>query len=476
MGHVEVSFRVRFLLLVLAGFLVRAYPHLLLVDRWIIEEPYNYVTVLDLINTGTTPQAGFYPMLEHQLIWVAWLLTRIDPVTLCQYANPMFGALAAIPLYYLLRERFTESQALIGVTLWVFSDAAYYRSSYFGSTEPLSWLFALSALALYRRRRWLPTVALLALAGLTHLLPTAYALAVVYLDRMLVLPNRWRAVLGLSVVALVAAFYSPLNPHQRIVSTLNPVSLLKGFILSNIGIYSLQELGLGLTIFGGFVALGLAAALGRLRTRDRLMDVMGLVAGAVFVFSWLDYQPNVFAPPRLTFYFVVPFIYYALRVISGRTALIFAGVSVVALIGGTPMMLMTDVAVTDEEYAALGELSEMGLISDLGWWFSDYPVTTSLALYASNVKLWDIDTSTLGLIQRTEKIRNLTTSPIFVYPYQYVFISERMTSGRAYLLVNTDGRTGRVTTTISDIWAGHPAWRLVYEGHGVKVYHYEEKI
>ena len=460
--------------LVGVGFLFRAYPHIWLIPKFIIEESYNYQTVRDLIATGASPQAGFYPMLEHQLIYWAWLLTHIDPVALSVYANPILGALTVVPLFYVLRHRLTQNQALLGCGLWALSEAAFYRAAYFGSTEALGFLLSLGALAAYQRKRYILTAPLLLLGAASHLLPTAFTFGVVVADLVLKATTRQRILLFSLVTGAVAVFYSPLNPHQRLMSSLRPEYLLGNF--GSFGIYGFWEVLGAVSIFGGFVVLGLAAAWGWLWTpKNRLMTVyLGLAAG-LFIFSWIDYQPNVFAPPRLTFYFLVPLIYYAATWVNVKSVGVICVLAIASSWIGCPVMLMTEHTVTLDEYAALDELAEMKLIKDYGWWLADYPIKTTIALYAEDMSLWEVPFNGTSVITSSKRLNETFTSSTFVYPYHYVFLSERMKQG-AYLIINTEGRTIKRVQPITDVWAGDPLWKLVYEGHGVKVYHYEGTI
>lgn len=456
------------------GFLFRAYPHLWLVFRFIVEEVYNYQTVRDLVLTGANPQAGFYPMLEHQLIYAAWLLTRIDPVTLSQYANPLLGALTAVPLYYVLRHRLTQRQALLGCGLWTLSEAAFYRAAYFGSTEALGFLFALTALAAYQRKKYVLTAPLLVLGAASHLLPTAFTFGVITADLVLKATTRQRILLSGLVISVVAVFFSSLNPHQRLLSSLRPEYLLGNF--GTFGIYGLWEVLGAAAIFGGFVALGLAAAWGWLWTRrNRLMTVYLALAAGLFIFSWVDYQPNIFAPPRLTFYFLVPLIYYAATWVNIKTVGLICAVAVAASWAGCPAMLMTAHTVTAEEYAALDELAEMKLIKDYGWWLADYPIKTALSLYAEDMILWEVPFNGAEIVKASKRVNDTFTSPTFTYPYQYIFLSERMKQG-AFLIINTGERSIQRVQPIADVWAGDPLWEVAYQGHGVTVYRYTGDI
>lgn len=456
--------------LVAVGFLFRAYPHLFLINRWIIEESYNYQTVRDLVLTGASPQAGFYPMLEHQLIYWAWLLTRIDPVTLSQYANPLLGALTVVPLYYVLRHRLTQRQALLGCGLWALSEAAFYRAAYFGSTEALGFLFSLGALAAYQRKHYILTAPLLLLGAASHLLPTAFTFGVITADLVLKATTRQRILLSGLIIGVVAVFFSPLNPHQRLLSSISVDALVGGF--GSFGVYGLWEVLDATAIFGGFVALGATAAWGWLWTqKNRLMTVYLALAAGLFVFSWVDYQPNVFAPPRLTFYFLVPLIYYAATWVNVKTVGLICAVAVAASWAGCSTMLMTAHTVTAEEYAALDELAEMKLIKDYGWWLADYPIKTTLSLYAEDMSLWEVPFNSAEIVKAAKRVNDTFTSSTFTYPYQYIFLSERMKQG-AFLIINTGGRSIQRVQPITDVWAGDPLWGVAYRGHGVTVYRY----
>ncbi len=472
MGDVAVPSWLALPLVVVTGFLLRAIPHLFLVDRWIIEEAYNYVTVRDLVLSGTSTQAGFYPMLEHQLIYAVWLVTRIDPVVLSQYANPLLGALTAIPLYYLLKTKLADRQALLGCGVWALSEAAYYRAAYFGSTEALGFLMALAALTLYAYRKPLIAFPLLGAAFYAHLLPAAFISAVIVVHMFLSGTGGFRLLALLAGAGVMGFLWSPLNPHQRLLGSLSPASLAQGAAAS----YSVGELGFGLAMFAGFAALGIAALWSRVTSKNMLMDVYAAAAAGLFAFSWLVYQPNIFAPPRLTFYFLVPGIFYAAKLGSAKVIALIMALSVVAAGIGTPTMLLTEHTMEAEEYAALDEIAAMNIIGDPGWWLADYPATVNLSIYALDPGLWEKDIKIDAMKNRVGRVHNATASPSFVYPFQYIYLSERMVRG-GFFMEQTGGRTAQVVRPVADIWRDDPVnWALVYEGHGVRVYHYRGEI
>jgi hypothetical protein len=465
MGSVKVPERVALTLLVAAGLLYRAYPHLLLIPRWIIEESYNYQTVRDLVLWGASAQAGFYPMLEHQVIYWAWLLTHISPITLSQYANPLFGALTVVPLYYVLRYGLPVNQSLLGCGLWAFSEAAFYRAAYFGSTEALGFLFALSALAAYQRRNYVLVVPLLLLGAFSHLLPTAFISGVVFTDFFLKAKPKQRILIVAVGLVAVGVFFSPLNPHQRLLSSINADAIIGGF--GTFSIYSLVEVLGGATLFGGFIVLGLAAAYGWIQApRGGLMMIYLILAAAMFIFSWVDYQPNIFAPPRLTFYFVVPFIYYAARWVKLRHVAGICVVAVAASIVGTPTMLYTQNTLNLSEFDFVDSISVP--VSDVSEWWTDYPLRVALTSRINHLPMVQLNVTKVeamswDYLDPWSTMRGDTG-------FRYVLLSPRMQAQGLFFVFNGE-RTLQVRKPVEDIWcSGLNGWVLVKEVDGIKLY------
>jgi hypothetical protein len=227
-------------ILFIAGLIYRSYPHLFLIPRWIIEEEQYAYSVVELVKTGTTMRVGFQPLLEQYVIYYFYLLTHINITTLLQYANPFFGALTIIPLYFLFKNFLTDKQSLIAVTLWAFTENAIYRSATFNSTEAFGFLLAVTALVLYLRKNYIGFVGFIIPSLYAHLLPAVFIIGVVSLDIFLKGTVKNKIIVIIFGICLILFLYSPFNPHQRMIYSITPNIFASQFNISNIFLYSIK--------------------------------------------------------------------------------------------------------------------------------------------------------------------------------------------------------------------------------------------
>lgn len=485
MGDAQIPNWIKLTVLALAGFLYRAYPHLLVIPRFIIEEEYNYMTVDELVRTGSTNLMGFYPVLEHYLIYWTHLATGINPEILSVYANPLFGALTVVPVYYLAK-RYLGDGALMACAFWSFSEAAFYRASYFGSTEALGFLLSFSSLVLllsaydkfnkYRENlrsvafRALGSIICIVLAFQSHILPSIFILGVILGTIFFKSQTRVKVIVTMIGIAAVGFLYSPLNPHQRLVASIDPTVLLSKIKIENLGIYGLEEILGSIPMFAGFMALALVA-LPSLRKTDTFMRVWLLAAAGLFAFSWIGYSANLFAPPRLTFYFIIPFSILATRTLSGP---IFGKFVVAALcllmvtssVAGLQPMLYVDDCLSAEEYAFIEKITEIQPVTCVTEWYTDYPVQVELTKYYEKTPSTELNMTTVESLSRDMLDPETATTHKF---YRFVIVTPRMNRNSLFMIYS-DGRTRQIHKPISDIWSSDPSWKLVYEDNGMKFY------
>jgi len=368
----------------------------------------------------------------------------------------------------------------MGCTLWAVSEIAYYRSAYFGSTETLGFFFALTAFAFYQRKKYLFVLPFLALSVLSHLLPPVFIVGVMFADQFVVASNKRRVIVIVALIVSILLFYSPLNPHQRLVTNLSLANLLAGLKLSNLWLYSFGELLQGLIMFGGLVSLGCVAVYSWVyNQRNRLMDVYFIVAVGLFAFSWINYMPNVFSPPRLTYYFLIPFIYYAVKVLDYKRLAVLSVISLISISILTPIVLFTGDALTREEYLFIDNLNMENFTNQE--WFVDYPLRVSLRTSSLVVNLTIGSNTTLVMISptislNTTQLMNLSLD--FLDPlnprFKMVLLTPRMSNMGLYFVFN-EGRTIHVRKPIEDYWADNPLWELIKEENGIKLYRKLEK-
>lgn len=504
-----------FFVLFLAGFLYRAYAHLFLIPRWIVEEESFAYTVFELIKTGTTLRIGYQPVLFQYILYYIYLLTHIDPILLTQYSNAVIGALMIIPTYILLKNFLTKREALIATTICAFSETAVYRSSTFNSTETFALFLCLFALILYLKKNYVGFAALIIVSFFVHLLPPALMLAIVSIDLFFKGSKRSKIIVVLALVVTVVFLYSPLNPHQRILASIDPSVILSKFKLSNIfSLYSLTDLSFGISIYFGSILLLIIAVVSMLifKTKNRQMWIYLFCVCSLFAFSWVVYISTLMAPTRMMFYFIIPLAYFA-SILINKLGSVSVGVItlilILAMIGssliGVTSVLYVKTSLTIDEYTFLETCKEINFkdIPFTQWW-SDMPMKSALAMYTQNKKpsvvidktffsnatqaaayknttVTTIHTTTFTTVTtHTETYTNETihitthvneTVKVEKVPplYIYVILSPRMESG-ALFFDYSQYRTTQDIEPVEDIWKNAVDWKLIEEYNDVKLY------
>jgi hypothetical protein len=437
---------------------------------------------------GKTNQIGLYPILEHATIFVIYKITNLNSILISQYFNALFSALTVIPIFLLIKKFSNTQIAFLSSIFWAFSEAVFYRSAIFSSTETFAFFLAIFALYFYSKKQYLPTVVLISLSFYTHLLPAFFLVLTIFLHQFFIRSKKAKILITIPLFSIIIFLLSPLNPHQRLVSVLNPATLLTHFNLSNLFVYSLTDLAFGIIIFLGIILLSLLTliSLVKYKTQNKIIFSMLVIAISVFIFSWIVYSPNLFAPPRLTFYFVIPLSFYTAVFITKfnfktkvpklwkHFLVLFILISMIcSSIFGSQTMLFYQNSVTKNEYLALNDLNNLGLFNiDPSYWWSDYPIRISISaitlIMYSNISITTTvdETSVINnSIQLANQNDTLKSDTIF----KYIFFSERMEK-ESFFTVFTNNRTTQIREPLNDIWSNSTMWELIYSNYGVKVY------
>ena len=471
-----------------------------LVYRWMpCEEEYNYMTVYDLVMTGSPRQTQFYPILTHYAVYGIWTIIRINPITISQYFNPVIGALTIIPIYLLSKQFFNKKQSLLVCLFWTFSEASFYRTSYFGSTETLGFFLAISGLYLYRRKKYLFSSLFIFSSLMSHLLPAFFVVAVIFLHQIFTGTKKQKLISLFTVLGVILFINSPFSPHQRLLSVINPSVIFSQIDKTNIGLYSLTDIGLGISIFSGIFILGIFTfwTLITKGIQNKFIFSMLLTAIGLFVFSWISYSPFIFAPPRLTFYFVLPFSYYFIKLFANKrdrivkTLIIFliCVSMVMSSVKGLETVLWIDDSLTASEYKVLDELQKTGQIINVVDWWGDYGVKVALSVRQPYTITWEVkveQTINIPSVSLTQNMSeedfgqtiiedDMNKTMATKTKYKYIFLSERMERNGFFVVWGGVGgkRSLLVHKPVADVWKNSTMWELKYDKYGVKIY---EKI
>ncbi len=463
-----------------------------LVYRWIhAEEISIFLTVDNLVKYGKVIQEGFYPVMQQQIIYFVNQITGFDHVFLCQIFNPLIIALTIIPIYFFTKEHVSNNQTLSVCLLWSCSEALFYRSAHFGTTEILSIFFMVFVFYLYVKKYYVPMIGLIVLMPYAHLLPFVYTVAVLGIHRFLTGTKTEKILATGFCVSALGFIYSPFFTHNRISALLNPVTLISKFKLSNIFIYNFTDLLGGLKLFSGIIILmGYSIHYFKKNSVESdsfslLLFTMTLVTCGLVGYSWIAYSPHLFAPPRLLAYFVLPLSIYFVKTVSteklGKITFLVCLLMIISGLSSMNRMLYLDTALTEDEWKAVEDLEEMGIITDLSKWWTDYTVNTALSSKIDRNMIWNVTANFTKINLRTKIRSNFYSTSMnknngvddngtnIVYPYHFVFLSERMKSN-AFFIEQSDQRSIHIRTPIIDVWGDNPDWILIYEKHGVLVY------
>jgi hypothetical protein len=489
--------------LFLTSFLYRAYPHMFLIPRWIIEEEEFAYSILELIRTGATFRVGYQPVVEQYILYFIYLITHINSTTLSQYANPFIGALTIVPIYYTLRKISTQNEALVATTLWTFNENIIYRSSTFNSTETLGFFFGIVALFFYINgdsnqfkenvKRYVIILLFIILSIFTHVLPATFIIGVISFDIFIRGSVKSKLLIMVSIFIFLLFLYSPLNPNGVMMHSINPSVMLSQFSLSNIFLYSISDLLLGLFIFLGSVILVILTSISILlcRRSSQIMYIYLFGCISLFMASWLVYSAYLIAPTRVIIYFVLPISYFSsLLICKFKQNIIIALtfiliiLSVLTSVNGINTMLYINNCMTLDEYVFLENSNTVRSTYNFSEWWTDMPLKSSLLLFSSNLKPTVLP-NTFHVNNETKIVINLdstvsTTISVInsdgsitfkkIPPkYKYIILSPRMEKS-AFFFINTKYRTIQVNQPIFDIWKDMSDWKLIEEYKDIKLY------
>jgi hypothetical protein len=467
-----------------------------IIPRWIMEEETFVHAVTELIYTGTTVQLGYKPILESYLLYFVYLLTHIDVTILCQYANPFFGAITVIPIYYIIKNISTQRIAIITTTLWAFNENMIYRSSTFNSTETLGFFFALIALYMYiefnisdkiniKARYVVGFIIFILLSVFTHTLPPIFIIGVVSLDLLLKGSRKIKIGIFIFILSLFIFLISPLNPNQVLAHTIFPASLLSQFNIFNLFLYNIPDMILGLSIFLGSIIILTLSFISILIYKPNVKIMYIYLFGAISLFfvSLFFYSPFLIGPTRSIFYFVLPISYFISVLISklNNKYTIFITLLLIITMITTSMfnvntMLYLNNTVTTDEYNFLSTSTLIHDTSNYQDWWMDTPLKSSILLFYSPYKIpilpetmYNMNNARDTIQLNSTRVTVLSNGTIIPPKYKYILLSQRMEKS-AFFTVNTKYRTLQIIIPIVDVWKDLPDWKLVESHDNVKIY------
>lgn len=443
-----------------------------MVYDWILSEEWsNYATIKDLVEGTPLRYAGFYPLLQHYLIYYLYLVSGVSAKVISQMSNPFLIALTIFPIYGVLRKNYSSSRSLWVTALWVFSESVLYRTASFATTEVLGLLLLWIMFYFYIHRFYFGAILSLIIMPFAHLLPFAYGVAMVSGDQFLHGNPRQRKLAVILMGVFIVYIYSPINTHLRLTSVLNPLVILSKFKLSNIGIYSVSELMFGAKIFAGtfFLILFTIIHLVMYEKKERFYFTQLIITVGLIIWSWMGYSTHIFAPPRLTIYLIIPCAVYATKLLNKNSLSLLCVLMVVSSYLGVSTMLYINDALTREEAVAINDLKMMGILDKPVIWWTDYTARNYLLMEGIYIIEPVEVVNETQIAEKSVQLLDPYTTTGHDSIFDYVFLSKRMEKNAFYILTNGT-RSVQVHKPVKDIWEDNPFWTKIYEKNGVKVY------
>lgn len=441
-------------IIALLGILWKAYPHILIPRPFPSDEVNNlqYTFWLKQHN-GVSADSFSAPHLTFYIIYFVSSL-GINPLTISYFFNPIISGLTTFPFYYFVSTKLTRNQSVIATTLFTFSEALFYRTAFFGSTEALGLFFAFTFLALYQRKKYIWSLFPLILVPLSHILPFIFVVGYVLVD--LISQKRYKLPIAVLILTLLFLFNPWFSPHKT-QSYQIPTSSLS---LSKLFLYNPEDILIGIITFisSAILILSTLSKFKSFKKPDKL-----LFSSLVFfaTLSLLAYNTAVIAPFRFIPYIVIILIPIFFKVLDLRAVallsiLILTFSFTSPLIGGTNYYLWTNDAVTQDEMLAIQYLGSKGII------IKDEFITNDTI---DGARFWFADTPSeqyLRLLYGGHKSGN-----DHIY---YIFLSPRMRTNAFFLVPVEGGRTRLTHRAVSDIWASNPNWIRLYPNSETNLY------
>ncbi len=446
-------------LVALISTILKIYPRLTVAALFPSDE-YNMIHYVKWIinNDGSTTNLLSLPHLEFYLIYFIHKITGIDGVQISYYINPIISGISVYAFYYMLSILMDEQKAILGTTLYAFNDSVFYRAAHFGSSEILGLLFLFLFFGLYYRKQYLRAVFILPLIAYSHILPLLFAIGTICIQ-MLRKKATWvyAVILGCGGILFLI---SPISSHKNQTSTFL-IKAFKSFSLSNVFVYSINELLRYALYYSGTVFLGLITLFYFKRWKTPMKE-MGYTALFGLLASFLIYSSNITGPTRLIVYIAISFICVGVEHLKKKHFMFLLSLMILTpYLGGIDNLMWVKDSITTEEIAALDWADEQGYIERRFLYVDPLTGTT----YHKND--WYLDESTLQYAQLMYSSYNIHETN-----FTYVLSSPRTRKQSFFLVRYNDGtRSEEIRKPVPDIWDNNTSqWEIIYDFNEVKIY------
>lgn len=454
------------------------------------DEYLQYAFTTQLLTTGRIPSLGFSNYIHFYVMYFVYLLSfsSLNIQLMCRVFNPIYGALTIFPFYFLCRRFTDEKNSLLATFLFAFSDYHFYRTSYFGTAEPLGILIMVIymwVLTSKNKKMYVFLFPLMFLTFYAHLYPFLAEVGFTFIYLLFVYRSIKVTVLAIGATGLIIfiAFFTSFTPIRRAAWMLRNLDMYTTLIsVKNLFIFYLWEYKLMLTAtIGSIVLFGIIIykfAKNRELHPPHYFLLISIVGVGV---SWLGYNSEIVVPVRTITYFCMSEIIVFSVLKLKRKSIITLGlvclmITSVTLGGGMQTFTWCFDSPTEAEVEAIRFLNATGYLakaSNADEWLTDHPVHAMLCYYYVQTHevsaSYDLEGISNATIKRQEAIMSGNISRA---EWKFVVHSDRM-ARRAFFLVrfaNPGQRSLLVRKPVRCPAKDDPNYHIIYEKDGVIVY------
>lgn len=460
---------------VLVSFFYKAYLHLFIVQHWIpCDEIINFITIRNLVQTGQPVNLSYYPHGMHFFVYGIWLITRVDPQTLCMFFNPVIGAVSVIVFYYLTKTFVDSRSALLSSAVFAVNEAFLYRSAHFGSSEPLGILLMLGSFYFFVKKRYILCGTSMFLTYEVHLLPFFFGLAVLG-GNILIRRFSKKVMLtfGILCCVVIGLFYTNLFPYQRQLGFISPGSFVGRVSPENLMLFPLIELLTYGIAFSGSI-LVFVYSMPDFRKGNKFTQIWIVISLLMALVLQLTYNSLTIGPFRMLVYISIGLVLlYSFVKIPFKTfftVIILIGMFISPFLNGWSLMFRVYDSVTIEEIQAIEWIVEDCSLTktplDI---VADYPIIEYWDLYIIPEYVLNPEFDFMVFKETINARKDYLEGESSQVNFTYVFLSERMEK-QAFYEEWGEIRTYQYRKPILDRWVDDPEWEQIYNKANVKIY------
>jgi len=494
MGVITVSKGINKVILVCVlafAFLIRYYPHMVVIDNVGIEEG-NMIHYTRLLFKG---DYSYVNNLPHAPIFFAFVLAYILPIsvsTACFLVSPILGTLSTYLMYEITRNLDTENNALLATILFASLDLSVYRSALFGATGEAFGVFLLFVtIRMYQKYRYKAFILLIPLSYvhiIVFMVGCAWASTLYIYDKHLESKiNPYQILVLIIVLGVIGAGVMYFGPHRlAIVNILARGGLFDLSAMFKTVVERMIPQFFGACI-GSFLIWGFWC-INVYQNRLNRLTILGVVSGLIVV-MFLVFSSSHISPYRVLPYlsFLSIFSLSKIKVPYKQTIVLFISLVMVLQImtvGFETVLFMNESATKYEEEALLwlkeydpGVIHYQVFSDDMGkqllLYLLPYNATNPVIISQEDIETsknsWSQVMDTALAIIQGDMESNMNGSG-YLKNFEYILFSERLNTKAVFMSEMGYNQNVYVKTTVPDIWKTASNWMPIYQKNNVIIY------